>query len=146
MVVGSGDGEGAFLEIAALCPDVALVDQVLTGLDCACAPGLVQGKKLYPLLAQRFGTTPGAVEKAVRSAMHLAQRQFAGNPAPVRPVGGRGKGETHQPGMHRHAGGACAADAAQSHGNKRMIRRAMKRHAFFFFPYHEKEERSVHRK
>lgn len=69
MVVGSGDGEGAFLEIAALCPDVALVDQVLSGLDCACAPGLVQGKKLYPHLAQRFGTTPGAVEKAVRSAI-----------------------------------------------------------------------------
>ena len=68
MVVGSGDGEGAFLEIAALCPDVALVDQVLTGLDGACAPGLVQGK-LYPHLAQRFGTAPGAVEKAVRSAI-----------------------------------------------------------------------------
>ena len=68
MVVGSGDVEGAFLKIAALCPDVALVDQVLTRLDCACAPGLVQGKKLYPLLAQRFDTAPGAWKR--RSAAY----------------------------------------------------------------------------
>lgn len=36
---------------------------------CACAPGLREGVKLYPYLAEKFGTTPAAAEKAIRAAI-----------------------------------------------------------------------------
>ncbi|NLD84288.1 MAG: hypothetical protein GX637_08990 [Clostridiales bacterium] len=36
---------------------------------CACAPGLCNGKRLYALLAEAFGATPAAVEKAMRTAI-----------------------------------------------------------------------------
>ncbi|MBQ9264084.1 MAG: hypothetical protein IJ189_07750 [Clostridia bacterium] len=37
--------------------------------DCACAPGLLKGSVLYPLLARRWGTTAVAAEKAIRTAI-----------------------------------------------------------------------------
>lgn len=45
-------------------------DYLITAADwCACAPALRHGKKLYALLAEAYATTPGAVEKAVRTAI-----------------------------------------------------------------------------